>query len=287
LENTKRYFISFTLAILCVAASTYMVMESSGYYQKLYGLVGLKESMGIFTAILSEAFQLVLVIALPNGKDSKGTRFLILIIVLLIYLASVFAAGMNVAKPLITQWDQSFQKEKFYEVLQKEQQTLRGDLEIFREQRQKVNSVLTIRASRETFQEIKDHLKKETPINTFMIQVELIVLWGLRILIQLANLCCGRLLAMTWMKNESLGKLNSQNRDVDQNKAKIIRRWKALYTRQEKGFIGVAELSDGTFLSITTEKKKRYKTFQGALKFFEGTPYHERINKEPTWQLPN
>jgi hypothetical protein len=287
LENVKRHFVSFILASLCVAASTYMVMESSGYYQKLYGLVGLSTSMGIFTAILSEAFQLVLVIALPSGQESRGTRFLLLTIVFFIYVFTVFASGINIAKPLVKQWSQSDQKEKLYGVLQEEQQTLRDELNLFKVQNQKVNSVLTIHASRENFQEIKNHLKKETPINTLLIQIELIVLWGLRILIQLANLCCGRLLAMTWMKNESFDKFNSQNRDVDQDKAKIIRRWKARYTRQEKGFIGVAELSDGTFLSITTEKKKRYKTFQGALNFFEGTPYRERINEEATWQLAN
>jgi hypothetical protein len=287
LENLKRISVNFILASLCIGASTYMVLESSGYYQNLYRMVGLSSSIGIFTAILSEAFQLVLVMALPDGKDSKGTRFLILIIVLLIYLASVFAAGMNVAKPLITQWNQSFQKEKLYEVLQKEQQTLSGELELFRDQRQKVNSALTIRASRENFQEIKDHLKKETLINTSLIQIELIVLWGLRILLQLANLFCGRLLANNWKYRKALGKSNALNRDINQKKTQVIRRWKARYTRQDKGFVGIIEFSNGTFISAKPNQKKKYKTFQGALNFFEGTPYQERINKEPTWQLAN
>ena len=258
-----------------------MILESAGYYQKLYVLVGASSIMGMYTAILAETFQLALVIAIPSDKDASGTRYIFILIISLIYAATVFAAGMNIGKPLITQWNISSQKEKLFGVLTEEQKSLKAELSVYKEQKQKVNSAITIKASRQSFQEIKDHLKNETPINGLLIQIELAVLWGLRVLIQLANLCCGRILANNWRNGYSL-KVNTR---ANQEKAKIIRRWKARYTREDKGFIGIMELSDGLFISVSPDHKKKYKTLQGAFKAFENSPYKEKLMKEPTWEL--
>jgi hypothetical protein len=81
----KRYFVPGILAALCLAGSSYIVLESAGYYKKLYVLAGLAPFMGWYTAILSEAFQLVLVIVLPTGKENIP-RFLNKCLVILITL---------------------------------------------------------------------------------------------------------------------------------------------------------------------------------------------------------
>ena len=287
LENVKRHFASFILASLCIAASAYMVMESSGYYQKLYGLVGLSTSMGIFTAILSEAFQLVLVIALPSSQESRGTRFLLLAIVFFVYVFTVFASGMNIAKPLIEQWSQSSQDAKLYGVLLEEQKSIQNELKTFRQQQQRLNTAISIQASRKSFQELKEHLNSENPISSNLIKVELVALWALRILIQLANLVCGRILARNFRRLDAASSIDLKNQNVNSTKASVVRKWKARYTRQDKGFIGIMEFSDGSFASISPDKKKRFKTFRGALDFFENTPYQEKLSEQPTWETSN
>lgn len=97
----KRYFVSGILAALCLAGSSYIVLESAGYYQNLYVLAGLSGLMGWYTAVLSEIFQLALIILLPTGKENRLKQLTIVVIIALIYIMTVFAAGMNIGKPLI------------------------------------------------------------------------------------------------------------------------------------------------------------------------------------------
>ncbi|NQU63603.1 MAG: hypothetical protein HQ517_04880 [SAR324 cluster bacterium] len=261
-----------------------MVLESAGYYQKLYLVVGLSASMGWYTAILSEAFQLTLVMVLPTRTESQWFKYLLLGLISLIYLISVLAAGMNVGKPLIVRWSQMEQKQKLFNILESEQQSLQNDVNLFHQQNQKRNTAIIVKAKRQSYQEIKDHLKKEQPLDSLLIQIELIALWCLRVIIQLANLCCARLIATLW----NLGtKPSPDPRSKKQSQTVapgVIRKWKARYTRDDKGFVGIVELSNGSFLSITPKWKKSYKTFQGALKSLEETPYGNKITRTPTWE---
>lgn len=265
----RKYITSGLLILLCISASTYIVIESAGYYQRLYVLVGLPGIMGLYTAILSEAFQLTLVILLPTNRTQKYILFLL---ISLIYLITVFAAGMNVGKPLIAQWSQSSNQDQLLEVLLEEKKVIGSQVEILSIQKQKVNTVLSMKAERESFKEIKNHLKNTTSIDSTLIQIELIALWLLRILIQLANLFCGRLLALKW----------KETKPDTPAKAKAIRKWKAKYSRKESGFVGIMELDTGYFIAISPEGKRKYKTFQGALGFFNGGMYEGKIPDTPT-----
>jgi hypothetical protein len=279
-KDMKRYVLTFPLVVLCMVGSTYMVLESAGYFKRLYTLVGLPEFMGWYTAILSEAFQIILVMALPNDEKKAGFKYFLLLIVILIYILNVFAAGMNVGKPMIASWSKSDRNEKLLNVLEQEQQSLTKDLELFQNQNQQLNTAKTIKAKRQSFQEIKSHLSNEQPLNLMLVQVELSALWLLRVLIQLANLCCARIVGILWTNsNKSKSKAGNTIRDRE-NTPEIIRKWKAKYTRKENGFIGIAELSNGQFLAKSPKQKKAYKTFQGALKSFEGTPYQNKIVKQ-------
>jgi hypothetical protein len=279
----KRHLMTLLLGTLCLTGSTYMVLESAGYFQKLYLMAGLSGSMGWYTAVLSEAFQLTLVVFLPNNHDSKGFKYFLVTIIVMIYFLSVFAAGMNVGKPLIERWSRMNQNGELFRVLKEEQQSLQDDLLLFQKQNQQLNTALTVKEKRRSYQEIKDYLMKAPPFDALLIQIELVTLWLLRVLIQLANLCCGRLLANIWSQKERNTPLDIGNQNQQIDKPEVIRKWKARYTRQDKGFIGIVELNNGTFLSISPGRKKAYKTYKGALKSFEGTPYQNKIVNQPTW----
>jgi len=236
---------------------------------------------GLYLATLAETFLITLTIALPNNNQSKGTRYLFLLIIAAIYLLSVFAAGANIGKPLFGQWSQSRQKEKLYKILVKEQESIQNEMLLFREQKQKLNSAVSVKESRRSFQEIKDHLNTEIPINSLLIKIEITSLWALRVLIQFANLLCSRILAKNFRVK------NIPTSTGAQNKASVIRKFKARYTRADNGFVGILEFSDGNYISILPDKKRRYKTFKGALGFFDGGPYEGKIAPEPTWQISN
>jgi hypothetical protein len=197
----RRYLKTFFLVILCISASTYVVMESAGYYQGFYQLAGQSIMMGWYTAVLSEVFQLTLVMLLSSESQDKTFRFIVMLIVTLIFLLTVFAAGMNIGKPLIYQWSTSIHQDNLIDLLKDERRSIKNELEIFKSQNQKVNTVLTVQEGRKTFQDLKEQLKNKPPSNPFLIQIELISLWCLRVLIQLANLFCGHFLAKSWKKS--------------------------------------------------------------------------------------
>ncbi|MBU2648155.1 hypothetical protein KKI24_25840 [bacterium] len=273
----KKNIVTGLLCALCLAASSYIVLESAGYYQKLYILVGLSGVMGLYTAILSEAFQLVLVILLPSDNESSRQKYSLLAIVSLIYLMTIFAAGMNVGKPLIENWSQSNNQAKLLSLMLDERNSLNNQVRLLHSQNQKVNTILSIQAERESFQEIKNHLKNGNPVDSTLIKVELAALWLLRILIQLANLFCGRMIATRIGKGTT--PIENQFQRTASANPKIIRKWKAKYTREENGFVGIMELDNRLFLAVSPDKKKKYKTFQGALGFFDDTPYQGKIPK--------
>ena len=204
----KRFFIPGILTALCLAGSGYIVLESAGYYQKLYAVAGLSVKMGWFTAILSEVFQLALVMLLPTGKKSQVKKLSLLVLIALIYIMTIFASGMNLGKPLIEKWSQSKRHEKLFSILMKEQEVLNGQVNLFNGQKQKVNTAISVQAQRKSFQEIKDHLEGKNSVNGILIQIELAALWLLRILIQLANLICGRFIVLNWKENLESAKTN-------------------------------------------------------------------------------
>jgi len=277
----KRFFIPGILVGLCFAGSSYIVLESAGYYQKLYALAGLSGVMGWYTAVLSEVFQLALVMLLPTGKESQVKKLSLFVIIALIYIMTIFAAGMNIGKPLIEKWSQSKRQDKLFSILVKEQETLNHQVSLFNGQKQKLNTAISVQAQRNSFQEIKDHLASKNSINENLILIELAALWLLRVLIQLANLICGRFIAINWKEN-----FNLQNHVLTESevfkKAKVVKRWKAKYSRNDKGFIGILELDDGSFLSVSPKGKRKYQSFQRALNFFNGSDYRDKIPCNPS-----
>ena len=189
---------------------------------------------------------------------------------------TIFAAGMNIGKPFIEKWSQSRRQAKLYSVLMKEQEVISRQVNLFNDQKQKVNTAISVKAQRESFQELKNHLTANNSINETLIQIELAALWSLRILIQLANLICGRYIALSWKENLESVKTN-HSESINPNKAKVIRQFKAKYTRNENGFIGILEFDDGSFVSVGPNGKRRYKSFQRALNYFNGSPYKDKI----------
>ena len=194
---------------------------------------------------------------------------------------TIFAAGMNIGKPLIEKWSQSKRQDKLFSILVKEQEVLNHQVSLFNGQKQKVNTAISVQAQRNSFQEIKDHLANKNSINEILILIELAALWLLRVLIQIANLICARFIAIKWNENFKLPNQVLTENEISKN-VKIVKRWKAKYTRNENGFIGILELDDGNFVAVSPKGKRKYKSFQRALNFFNGSPYRDKIPNDPT-----
>ncbi len=279
----NRYVLTGILIPLCFAGSAYIVLESAGYYQNLYLIAGLSEIMGWYTAILSEVFQLTLVMLLPTGKKDRVRQLAMLLLISLIYLMTIFAAGMNIGKPLIEKWSESVKDETLFGILLKEQSALSEHVDLFNGQNQKLNTAISVQAQRESFSELKSHLKSVKTVNGHLIQIELIALWLLRILIQLSNLICGRFIALKW--REIKVEIRKTEKLAEESiKTKVVKQWKARYTRNDKGFVGIMELNDGNFIAVSPNGKRKYKSFQGALNYFNGSSLREKIPDEPTYE---
>lgn len=139
---------------------------------------------------------------------------------------------------------------------------------------QRTNTAISVKARRENFKALKEHLNStDENIAGWVQQLEIILLFILRVVIQLANLICAIILGELYF-----GKKHSERTEPEKKEVKVVNKWKAKYTQEEKvGFVGIVELSDGTFRACLPDQRRNYKSFNRALKFFEGTPYEGKV----------
>lgn len=186
----KIFFISIAV-FLVIAASVFMISEVAEYYNGFYSENSYK---GLFTAILAEFFGLgLMIIHIPAGIKIPFTtikipliNFISKMLVLIIFVITVMAAGLHVLKPSIKTLSELNKENLLLGILEQEHKDLTRDIESFQDTNQKVNLAITAKANRRNREEIKELLReKRSPVLPI---VEISLIFILRIVIQMSNL---------------------------------------------------------------------------------------------------
>ncbi len=264
------------LVSAALAGATFMVVESAGYYSMLYKDDQIHIAWA--AAVLSEIFQHTLII-MPCSSNLQSRIFKGL--ALLIFLLTITAAGYKVYKPVRISLELAARNSKLIRVLEQEIVDNKTDQQSFTTEKnlQKTNAARAVNARRESSAELKNLLK--TPAkhkNNSMSTFEIVHLFLLRVAIQTAALACAWKLGTI---------LQEKRKKVPPPTREIVKRWKVKHLRSEKGFVGVVQFNDGRFMAISPNRRKPYKTWNGAVQFFKGTKYEGRIPLEPTTTIPN
>lgn len=261
------YIILFPLAI---AGGTFIIFESAGYYTLLYSQN--QVYMAWFAAILLEVFQHALII-MPGETPLQNRLFKT--IALLILVLTIAAAGYKIYKPALNSVKKSLRESRLIKVIEQEIADNKGDQQSFlsEENRQKINAAKSVNARRESSRELKEVLRKPTDDKEILLMSEIFHLFLVRLAIQTASL------AFSW----KIGKtLRRKKEATNPRPREVVKRWRVKHLRSEYGFVGIIQFNDGGYMSITRKRRKPYKTWNGALQFFNGTQYEGKIPIEPT-----
>ena len=265
----KNYALIAVLSLLTLSGAIFMTMESAGYYSMLYVPSQMYIAWG--AAILSETFQHILIMV-PGSTKAQNRLFKT--VALIIFGLTVVAAGYKIYRPVLQSLSQIERDARLAEILEQEINDSREDRTRFTTNgsKQKLNAAKSVNRRVESSKELKELVKKDTkkPLTLF----EILHLFILRIAIQIATLSCA------W----KIGKIALKPPDTAARRQKrIIKRWRAKHLRKDDKFVGVVQFNDGTFKAATPQRQREYKTWNGALRFFNDTKYDGRIPTEPTY----
>ncbi len=191
-SHKKWVFITILSGVVC-GASFFMVTESAGFYERFYPDGSWR---GLYLAALLEGFLLILAMIRVGGRLH---RFLSAAVMLGIFSAIIFSAGMQAVAPILKTMEKSSAEEKLVGVLNLELKTLNEDSGAFERSRQKGNLALTAVQKRKIFKELKDVHRNSTvgeAGKASMITMGLLLM--IRFLIQMANLLCARAIGMVY-----------------------------------------------------------------------------------------
>lgn len=262
----KTTFILFLFSVNLLAAG-FMINESASYYTMLYAAHDeLKNPYNQIyvpwvAAILAEIFQHAMMI-MTDAKRSIVWFFRILAGAL--FVITVIAAGYRVLKPIELAAIKDRYQNLLVDVLKDEVKFNLSDRDAF-ESTQQLNKAISVLERRKSSKELKETLKSfNDSMITTVSYFETLQIILLRIAIQLSALTCA------W-------KIGSIYRTRQKKINKILRVWRV---PGEISFVGIAQTHDGTFISAIRNNRGHYKTFRGALNFFNGTKYAGKIPLE-------
>ena len=192
----KIFFSTFMIALI-IGTSTFMILESAGYYESHYTGEIYK---GLWLALLLEVFSIFLAIIKPGsfiGKVfAKTTLFLL-------FLVLVATAGMKAVNPTLELLAKDTKQNDIESVLKLELQILNEDVETFKD-KQRVNHAIASKQRRKIAEELKKSVvESDAQANTGIIAyVNIALLLIARILVQTANLYCASVLGGIWVKKK-------------------------------------------------------------------------------------
>jgi len=203
--NKKTFFLTVLITIIC-SASFFMITESARYYKFFYDS-GAWQPM--YLAGLLELF--VLVLATIKIKAKWYFVSIQKIIMVGIFAAIIFAAGMQAVEPTLDSLTQINRETELVEILKDEVQDLKKDRETFVGQKQKRNTAIAAIERRKVIDDLTKILKQDITTNTGIVAlINIILLFSIRFLVQLANIFCATLLG-NYYREKKLVKKESRS----------------------------------------------------------------------------
>ena len=204
MASFKKGLFILGLLVVSLTASAFMVLEAGHYYQSLYPQSSFGY-MGYLAATLNEAFMAIMAgVWLPGKVRGKGhpVNFLFRFLLVLLFLTTVGGASFNAISEHLALLEGQANNRAVVEILKSQIEDHEKSLATFSEQRQKMNSALTVRNQLATKQKLVEAMEHQKAVTGLWLQVIFLVV--LRVAVQLANLSCVWLIGWIWRRKEAL-----------------------------------------------------------------------------------
>ncbi len=183
-------FISI-LVCVCLVASSFMVLESSEFFERFYTEADSK-NFGFISAFLNEVFLVIMasvwVPAIQRGEKKKFHPANILIkgLVILLFINTVGGASLNTVQKKLATIQEQKNRIGILQILESQIEDQQENIDTFIGQEQRINTVLATRK----LNEIKEELKKlqTSQQSTFSLWIDILFISFVRFAIQLANI---------------------------------------------------------------------------------------------------
>lgn len=199
--NKKIFFLTVLITIIC-SASFFMITESARYYNFFYNSGAWQP---LYLAGLLELF--VLVLATIKIKAKWYFQSIQKVIMVGIFFAIIFAAGMQAIEPTMESLTQINRETELVEILKDEVQDLKKDKETFIGQKQKRNTAIAAIERRKVINDLTNILKQDITTNTGIVAlINIILLFSIRFLVQISNIFCATLLGNYYREKKQVKK---------------------------------------------------------------------------------
>jgi hypothetical protein len=191
IDFKKIIFVSL-LAIIIACASFFMITESARYYKHFY-------ESGAWQPLYLAGLLEIFVLALAVIKIGKTKMFLMLqkFIMVGIFFAIIFAAGMQAVNPTLESLAEISNKQELSSILKEEYNTLKEDRAIFDKQRQKTRTAISTMERKKIVEDLKKLFEQDVKTDIGIVaMVNILLLFGIRFLVQIANIFCASMLGV-------------------------------------------------------------------------------------------
>lgn len=190
--NWKKSIFVSILSIIIVFASFFMITESARYYVHFYEQGAWQP---LYLAALLELF--VLVLAVIKVGRVKTFHLIQKFIMVGVFSAIIFAAGMQAVNPTLESLAEINKKEELAEILKDEYQTLKEDRAIFDKQKQKTRTAISTIERKKIVEDLKKLLEQDVKTDKGRVAlVNILLLFGIRFLVQIANIFCASMMGV-------------------------------------------------------------------------------------------
>ena len=186
-----RCFFIVILVIACFSASSFMVLESSEFFERFYQTADSK-NFGFISALLNEVFLVIMaavwVPAIQKGDRRKFHPANILIkgLVILLFINTVGGASLNTVQKKIDGIQEQKNRIEVLRILQSQIEDQQENISTFKGQQQRTNTVLATRKLDEVKEELKVLSANQQSAVSLWLDILFISL--VRFTIQLANI---------------------------------------------------------------------------------------------------
>ena len=211
--NWKKSIFVSILAVIIAFASFFMITESARYYKHFYEAGAWQP---LYLAALLELF--VLSLAVIKIGRSKMFHALQKFIMIGVFCAIIFAAGMQAVNPTLESLATIQNKEQLGEILKDEYEELKKDREIFDKQRQKTRTAISTMERKKIVEDLKN-LFKQSDVKTDTGRVALVnilLLFSIRFLVQIANIFCASMMGVYFRTRKEVEEGEQTSKDMVQ-----------------------------------------------------------------------
>lgn len=176
----KNLFLALLL-VLILSTSTFLVIESSKYYQKWYVL-----EYSLFLAILLESFVIVLAM---SKVQWLALRIIQKTLMLCVFCIIVGSASLHHVSPIIKFISESTEQTKIESLIKEEILNLKDDFKVFDRQKQKLNTAKSANRRYEAFRGLLSTVNKKDDVS-IALYLDIFILILIRLVLQTCNLFC-------------------------------------------------------------------------------------------------